>query len=194
MNIDTQKLIQQLNEAQSDEAFKDIALELKRLEAPADALWLKPYYLGLCYVLNSLLPLSDTRRDSLVMLAQAQATRVKQQTSKNAEAFVLEAFCLQAKIMVSSMIRGPLYIGSVEDALYAAIGLDKRNPRAYFLLGQTVLHKPSFMGGGKQKALPILRKALEEFQAQQPKTPLHPHWGEQQTRDLLAEIEAEAIS
>lgn len=188
MDTEVLDIINLLDTASSDEVFKEVANSLKKTSVSAEFSWLKPYYLGVCYVLHSMLPLSDSRRDALVMLAEAQAARVKLLVPKEAEYYVLKAFCLQAKIMVSTFLRGPLYISEVEKVLEQALSLDADNPRAYFLLGQATLNKPFFMGGGKHKAQPLLEKAIEKFRSAQPETSLHPSWGQRQVQALLEEI------
>jgi len=49
-----------------------------------------------------------------------------------------------------------------------------------------VFNTPEQFGGGKEKAKPMLEKALSLFNAENPK-PLYPRWGKKQVEDMLAQ-------
>lgn len=185
---DISSLAALIDGASTDKEFKDITSELKAMPAPEGEEWLKPYYLGLCYILHSMQPLGAHKRDSLVTSAEAQAMKVVRMKPRSSEAYVLRGFCYQAKIMVAVWARGPMYLSDVERCLDKALKLDPQNPRALFLKAQTLKNKPMLLGGGEHKAKPMLKKALEAFEHFQPESNLHPSWGKQQALDLLEEL------
>jgi hypothetical protein len=66
--------------------------------------------------------------------------------------------------------------------------LDPNNPRLYYLEGAGIFGTPEQYGGGKAKAKPVLEKAVALFKSEQHK-PLHPHWGQKQAEDMLAQCQ-----
>lgn len=83
---------------------------------------------------------------------------------KNAEAIALKAAMVGMSIALnpmSAMTAGP----ESNELFESATALAPNNPRVYLMDGIGVLNRPKFVGGGPDKALPLLRKAQELFAA-----------------------------
>ena len=65
--------------------------------------------------------------------------------------------------------------------------LDPENPRPYLLKGMGAMYTPEQYGGGKDKALPILEKAVEKFAKFKPTNSIMPKWGKERATKALEE-------
>ena len=71
----------------------------------------------------------------------------------------------------------------VNKALFSDLKFNKKNPRPYFLDGQSKYYTPAAFGGGLDIALPLLEKSLkyyDEFEAK----PYWPDWGKEDCKFL----------
>lgn len=69
-------------------------------------------------------------------------------------------------------------VGMAMEGLYQrAAALDSLSPTVRFLEGLNTLYKPPFVGGGAERALPKLRRAIDAYARQRPAGPLTPDWG-----------------
>ena len=76
------------------------------------------------------------------------------------------------------------YISTIESDLRKAKSLNPKNPRAHFLLGQSYLNKPSFIGGSKSTALYHFKKARQLFEQQsENQSQFYPTWGDWQNEE-----------
>ncbi len=176
-------LTQSIETAETESEFLAVIAQLEQAEAPEE--WLKYYYLCLCHILLSMVEMSAQKKDDYLDEGEKYLRRALLLRKNDDEILVLNAFWLQAKIMVSVISRGPLYIGKVENLLEEAQAINHRNPRAYFLLGQSYLNKPSIIGGGKRKAKPYLLKAKELYEHLPEQKNGYPEWGKNQVLELL---------
>ena len=177
-------ILKQLNDASTEAEYLDTIVELEAIDTTES--WLRSYYIALCQILISLDLRNADKKDEYINQAEKQIRQLELNHKHNDEILVLKAFWLQAKIMVSVLTRGPLYIKDVDKYLEQAQGINPQNPRVYFLLGQAMLNKPSFIGGGKKGAKPYLIKAKSLFERAKAKKEGYPDWGEKQTDELLA--------
>jgi len=183
-----QSLISKLDEAQTEEEYLLVLQQFHRLDLGDDMKWFMPYYCCLTCILLSMLDLPVDKRDEYVEDAESFLRRLHLINPRDAETMILNAFWLQAKIMISVLTRGPLYIKEIDRLLEKAQALDPQNPRVYFLKAQAALNKPSFIGGGKKKARPLLLKAQAKYESYTIPYELAPDWGEQQTLDLIKQV------
>ena len=65
----------------------------------------------------------------------------------------------------------------VETVTGLAQKLNPENPRAKMLEAQGIFYTPEAFGGGKQKALPLIKEALAKFDAFKPSSDIMPNWG-----------------
>lgn len=108
----------------------------------------------------------------------AMAERATQLDASLPEARALRAGLLGLSIgfgnpMVNGMTLGP----KIDAEEKKARELAPENPRVLLLEGIGTLHKPSFVGGGADKALPLLRQAIARFEAETVADSTAPDWG-----------------
>ena len=92
------------------------------------------------------------------------------------EIYTLRAMIYVGKIFINPMINGMKYGPLSEQNIEKAKKLSVTNPRPYYLSGQSKFYTPSAFGGGVDKALPILKDALDYYDNFKPKK-YWPNWG-----------------
>lgn len=107
----------------------------------------------------------------------------------NSELVCLRSMIATGRMMADYQERTATYGPKAAELLTEAIKLNPDNPRAYLLLGQNLFYTPSFYGGGKDKAKPILERSVQLFKTFKPVTELDPVWGEKMAASMLKQCE-----
>lgn len=183
-NEQLKKQIALFHQTKNYQSFKKLGATFKQLADEQKNDWLAYYYAGTCYALCAL----ESPKDEIDHLCQQAENFVKTADSlskNNSEILVLKSMIFAARILVNPQTRAHKY--GAQSLKYAneAIRLDSENPRAYLLKAQNVLNTPKTLGGGKEKALPIFKIALDKYNKAKTSSPLYPHWGKQQIEDGL---------
>ena len=97
----------------------------------------------------------------------------------------------QGRLIIDPQNRWMKYEPMFSNLISRAKELDPENPRPVFLYAQNILYTTEQFGGGKDKALPILKEAEEKFKNFEPASELHPNWGEDVLKSTLENIEGE---
>lgn len=71
-------------------------------------------------------------------------------------------------------------------ALSLAEKRESRNPRVALLKAENLFFTPQDKDGNKEKGIDFYKKALNLFKSFKPKSPLHPNWGEDEAKEVLA--------
>ena len=184
------------NIAKQDSAkTKDAMLELsnafERIAKAEKDKWQPYYYAALqqtlrCYQMQGAeaagIDPELNRADELLAYAEVISPN-------NSELMCLKSMITTGRMMVDYQERSATYGPKAAQQLTEAIKLNPANPRAYLLLGQNLFHTPSFYGGGKDKAKPLLEKSIELFETFEPATGLDPVWGKPMAVSLLKQCE-----
>ena len=99
------------------------------------------------------------------------------------EIYSLRAMLYVSKIFINPMINGMKYGPLAGKSIEKAKTLYRNNPRPYFLDGQSKFYTPSAFGGGIDKSLPLLQKALENYNNYEAKK-YWPDWGKEDCQEL----------
>jgi len=92
------------------------------------------------------------------------------------ESYALMSSCYGNKIGLTpwkGMILGPRSGMTMEKA----ITLGPENPRVWLLKGVGTNFSPKAFGGGAEKAIEELQKAIHLYENEEPLNPIHPQWG-----------------
>ncbi|MEJ2627470.1 MAG: tetratricopeptide repeat protein [bacterium] len=92
------------------------------------------------------------------------------------EGYALLSSLLGNKISLNPMLGMTLGMKS-GIMISRAFKLAPENPRVSLIAGESAYYTPRIFGGGKEKAMENLKKAIEFFQTNQPQSSLHPSWG-----------------
>lgn len=101
-----------------------------------------------------------------------------------ADGYVLLGSMLGNKIALNP--NSAMTLGQKSGRMIAeAFELDPENPRVSLIAGQSAYFTPEMYGGGKEKALEHLKKAIEFFQEYKPEKPVDPTWGHDEVYAFL---------
>ena len=176
-------------------AFKDYKLENYRQLANCSERillvykneWLPYYYEAYAYINMGFIETNEGNREKYCDKAQNLLDEAFKIIPDESEIYVLQSMLYYARMSISPMINGPIYLPKAARALDDAEKLDPGNPRIYYLRGKSTMNTPKFFGGGKEAAIPIFDKALNVYKRFQPKSIIHPNWGEEDAFRLYNE-------
>lgn len=103
----------------------------------------------------------------------------------NSEIYVMKGFILQARMNIEPITRGFQYNKKCLEMFERAKKLDPENPRSYLWHGVNLYNTPIFMGGGKDRALPLLEKAIKKFETFHLQSTIHPDWSKEYAQMML---------
>ena len=168
-------------------AYQNLANTCERIISLKKNEWLPLYYCSYAYTHMAYMTKDEERKDALLDRAQACADTALLINPRESEIQLLVALICYGRMEINPMFRAATYFPRSNDALEKAKALNPQNPRIYYLEGESTLHKPEFLGGGVEAALPILEKALKYYRKFEAPFDIYPHWGEKSTVDLYEE-------
>jgi tetratricopeptide (TPR) repeat protein len=166
-------------------SYQKVANTFERIANAEKKEWLPYYYAADTYILIGYMEPDKNKMDEYFDKAQGFADKADSLMPDNSEIITLKAWILSAKIGVAPMQRGSTLGPQSGILLDKAIGLDKTNPRPYYLKAMSAMYTPPMFGGGKDKAIPLFEKSLELFGKFKPSSTIMPNWGEKQAREGL---------
>lgn len=166
-------------------SLKQAANQFERVGNAMMNQWLPFYYSAFCYVQISHMENPDQIKDMNVNKAEELNIKADKISPDNSEIWVMKGFILQAKMNIDPMIRGFKYNKECLEMFEKAKKLDPENPRSYLWQGVDLYNTPTFMGGGKDKALALLETAIKKFETYQLQSSIHPDWGKEYAEKIL---------
>ena len=107
-----------------------------------------------------------------------------------------EAYALMSSLMGNKIGLNPILgmtLGMKSGSMMGkAFGLAPENPRVSLIAGQSAYYTPKMFGGGKDKALEHIEKALTLFETFEPASPVDPSWGHADAYAYLGLIQMDA--
>ncbi len=168
------------------DALRDLQGRLAASEAPEAAKVYHDAYLS--YVLVNQSRGADAKG------AEAMTDRALKTLTGRKDA---DALALQGALIAQQMSFNPsqamTLFQKAETCHQASLKSEPNNPRALLLWGVYTLHKPAFVGGGADKALPLLDAALKAAEMEAKATPKEawaPRWGRLEAHAWLAIAQA----
>ena len=186
------------NDAESTEQLREAANRLERIAATYPDAWLPQYHaanvqLWLHYA-NGEEGCETCLDKAWNFIDQAQKAKDFSGKQSESEILTLQASYYQAMLGLKPM-RAPIYGPKAGKLLAQAIDLDSNNPRAQSLMGQNYYYTPAAFGGGIDKALPHMQKAVQLFEAEQAmedRDRLLPAWGKPRAVAMLNQMEKQS--
>ena len=166
-----------IDTSSSIEYFQYAANDFERIGQAVKNEWLPFYYAAYCYVQLSYLVKADKKRDVYVDKAVKFNDKADNISPDNSEIYVMKGFILQARMNIEPMTRGMRYNSQCISMFKKAQELDPENPRSYLWHAVQLFNIPKFMGGGFEKAFPLLKKALDKYEIFQSESEIYPCWG-----------------
>lgn len=180
--------ISKMNHAKNTGDYQYVANTFERIANARPDQWLPSYYCSYCYVQMSFLTGDGNQRDIYVSRADELISTADTICPGNSEVYVLKGFILQAFMNIEPMIRGMKYNSKCIEMFKTASALNPENPRSYLWHSVQLLNIPPFMGGGKEKAIPLLEKAIDCFESFNPEDEISPDWGYGYAREKWKEV------
>jgi hypothetical protein len=184
-----QEIVDSIQAAKWGVDLTPYANQLERIASAETKEWLPNYWASFCYMLKSYSEPVAEKKDILLEKAENLIAAAEKLMPKNDEIEVLKANIASARMAVDPQNRWQKYGEIVGKNLAAAQKLNPENPRAKLLEASSIFYTPEAFGGGKKKALPILKTAVEKFEVFKPTSTLMPNWGLNTTKFMLVEAE-----
>ena len=165
------------------------ANQLERVAGVETKEWLPNYWAAYCYMNKSYMEPISEKKDLLLEKAEKLIATAEQLMPNNDEIEVLKANIASARMAVDPQSRWQKYGAISGEALGKAIKINTENPRAKLLQAQGIFYTPEAFGGGKQKALPLIKEALAKFEAFKPASAIMPNWGLFIAKYMMSEAE-----
>lgn len=156
--------------------------------------WLVHYYIGLNHYRLGTMYMEQDDKDKAGQHWDEAIDHLKVCQNLNEsfpESYALTASCMGNKISLApwkAMILGPKSGVEMEKAL--KYGPD--NPRVWLLKGINTNFSPKVFGGGSEKALKELQKAITLFESDTSVNPIYPNWGHDQVYAWIGLIQTKA--
>jgi hypothetical protein len=183
------KNLAMIDTASNGTTFQIIANSFERIADAEKDKWLPYYYASYLISVSTFMDTVVGKKDSYLDKADLLITIADSLEPNNSEIYTVKAMISQGRLIVDPQNRWMKYGPMFSNFINKAKELDPTNPRPVFLQGQSVLYTPEQFGGGKEKALPILKEAEEKFKSFEPESELHPDWGEEVLKSTLGSIE-----
>ena len=178
-----------LDSAKTSDDFVKVSANFERIAEAEKNQWLPYYYAALANIWRGF---NDTKSDYDEIGDKADALLAKAEAidAKNTEIAIAKSMAATMHMMVDPMSRWQKYGMMQREALETAKVLDAKNPRIYFLEGQTTFNMPEQFGGGKDAAKPLFEKSVELFKSFTPVNNLYPNWGQKIAEQMLAKCKS----
>lgn len=181
------------NLAALDSAFNStasllaVANNFERIAESEKTQWLPYYYAAFCQVNIGFIDQDKSKSDVVADKATALLDKADALNPGNSEISCVRSMIASCHMMVDPMNRYMQYGAESSKQLEMAKQQDPTNPRPYMLIGQNLKYTPEQFGGGCGTAVPVLETAVKKYETFKPATELHPDWGAERTKSLLAE-------
>jgi tetratricopeptide (TPR) repeat protein len=187
------KSIEQVNKDYKMENYRQLANCSERILLVYKDDWLPYYYGAYAYANMSFIETDENSKETFCDKAQELLNEAMKIKPDESELYVLRSLVCFARMAISPMINGPMYLPKANSALNDAERLDPKNPRVYYMRGKSTMNTPKFFGGGNEIALPFFEKALILFRECKPKSTVHPYWGKEDAEKLYNECRSDSV-
>lgn len=175
--------------AQFGEDLQPFANTLERIAAAEPKEWLPSYWGAFCYMMKSFTEPVIEKKDQYLEKAEKLVATADELKPNNDEVEVLKANIASARMAVDPMNRWQKYVPIAGAAIAKAKSINPLNPRIALHEAQGVFYTPEAYGGGKAKALPMIKGTIELFKAFKPTSPMMPNWGQDAAEYMLGEAQ-----
>jgi hypothetical protein len=189
-----QSAVAQLEKATTATAFQQLATQFEQLANSTPNNWLPWYYAAYCNAKTGWLYQDDGERiEPFADKADQQIARAlslldtTKQKKELSEIYVVKSIINRDRVFINPMTYGRKYGPDAAKYVQLALKSDPANGRALYLAGWEKYVTPKMWGGDKKKAKELLQQAKQHLNAQT-NTDLNPHWGQQETEELLGKL------
>lgn len=182
-----EKNLAMLKSAKTADEFQNAANSFERIASAETKEWLPLYWQAYASILCGMQQNVNAKKDEYFDKALSLLDKANSISKDNSEIYALKSWATSMKISIDPQTRGMELSMQAGVYISTAMKLNPANPRPYFLKGTGLLYTPEQYGGGKDKACPMLKTALEKFDAFKPENTLLPDWGKERCAKLYEE-------
>ncbi len=183
------EVVESIQSSDFGEDLTPYANQMERIAAVEKKEWLPLYWASFCYMMKAYMEPVNEKKDQLLEKSEQLIATADSLQPKNDEIAVLRANIASARLAVDPMSRwmkyGPISAGFITQAK----GINPDNPRIALHEAQGTFYTPEAYGGGKEKALPLIKTAIDLFAKFKPASEIMPNWGESAAQYLLTEAQ-----
>ncbi|MEM9833495.1 MAG: hypothetical protein AAF944_22885 [Bacteroidota bacterium] len=172
-----QQAIDQLNQANSPEAYQAVANQFQRIAQVEQEEWLPRYYIGYAYIIQGAMSDDGGQKDQHLDQAQEYLDQAQQIMPEESEIVALQGYLHMIRVTVDAATRGPEMAPLATQTLAKAVQMNPDNPRALLLLGQMQYGTAQFFGSDTSEACGLINQAVAKFEQAEVASSLHPAWG-----------------
>jgi hypothetical protein len=167
-------------------AMQTLSANFERIGNAEKTQWLAYYYAAHTQILYGFMLNKADQNDPIADKAEQLLNKADSLENNNAEIACLRSMIATLRMTVNPMQRYMQYLPEIEKSLAMARKLDPANPRPDYLQAQNLRNTPEQFGGGCKTAKPLMEKSLALFATFKPATPLHPNWGMEEVKQMIA--------
>lgn len=182
-----QRCIRELYHTSDIMQLQETVNTLEKVSSAQPAKWEPSYYISFGYIMMATRETSGKTKDAYLDHAMTAIEKAKALMPGDADITALEGFIYMMRITVDPETRGQALAPLAMKTFEKATLLDPENPRALALTAQMVYGTAQFFGSSTAEACSLVKRALENFKAERPKSPLSPVWGKSMAERLLTE-------
>lgn len=186
------KTLAEMDTCKTGDQFMAISNKFERIALAEKNQWLPYYYAALGRVTATFIYGDVSKNDAILDVAEKQAKTADSLQPNNSELYVLRSMIIGGKIMVDPMTRGQQLGMQSMMLMSKAMSIDANNPRAYYMMGQSLFYTPAQFGGGVDKGCEMFNTSKAKYAIFVPASPLHPNWGADQVEEMLKQCEKPA--
>ena len=181
------------NIAAIDSSFKNpanlvsLANTFERIGLAEKNQWLPFYYAAFLQINNVFMLQDKSTADAIADKAEILINKADSLSPDNSEISTLRSMNATARMTVDPQNRYMQYAGTINGEMEKSMKQDPANPRPYYLKGQNLKYTPEAFGGGCKTAAEVLEQAATRFETFKPASELHPDWGKERNKIILAE-------
>lgn len=185
------KALSQFDTAKSQQGLMNVSNTFERIANAEKNQWLPYYYAAFTRVLMAYGG-DPATIDATLDGAEKLLNKADSLQPQNSEIMVVRSMLLGGRVMVDPMSRGQVFGMQSMIFLQQAMAADPNNPRAYFVLGQSLFYTPEQFGGGKEAGCKQMQTAIEKYATFTPASALHPNWGKKEAEEMMAQCSSPA--
>lgn len=174
-----QEALTKFKNSSSANEMQTAASQFDRIANVETNKWLPAYYSSYIYCIMAFNTEDIEKKESYIDQAQKRYDIIIQIAAEESEVHTLQGMIYQAIIGLDPAKNGWKYSSKAKGSFETAMKLNPENPRPFYLQGISVLNTPEMFGGGKKKALPLLKEAFKKFNNFEPENDLSPSWGKE---------------
>ncbi|MEO8517226.1 MAG: hypothetical protein ABI426_10790 [Flavobacterium sp.] len=164
----------------------EASAQFERIASVEKANWLPNYYIAFVNTIESFRTQDKSLVPALLEKAQKAQTEATIVSPNNPELMVMQAMIYTAWIVYDPMTNGMKYSQKVMEQYYLASAIAPNNPRVVFSKADFQINSARYTGADTKPLCEQVAKSIELFATFKPESELHPNWGLDRAKQVMA--------